>query len=92
MGLDYAGVPIFALPVVRDIADLIVTVPVLHYIATSKATAFINAVEFIPFFGDFFPKSNDKPAQYPSVVVAVEDIKEHMRNSVISALSINPLS
>ncbi len=24
-------------------------------------------------------KSNDKPAQYPSVVIAVEDIKEHMK-------------
>ena len=30
--------------------------------------------------GGFFPKSNDKPAQYPSVVIAVEDIKEHMKN------------
>jgi hypothetical protein len=30
--------------------------------------------------GGFFPKSDDKPAQYPSVVIAVEDIKEHMRN------------
>jgi predicted enzyme related to lactoylglutathione lyase len=29
--------------------------------------------------GGFFPKSNDKPAQYPSVVIAVEDIKEHMK-------------
>jgi len=29
--------------------------------------------------GGFFPKSNDKPAQYPSVVIAVEDIREHMR-------------
>ena len=70
MGLDYAGVPIFALPVVGDIADLIVTGPCTAFRA-SKATVLINAVEFIPFFGDFFPKSNDKPAQYPSVVVAV---------------------
>ncbi len=30
--------------------------------------------------GGFFPKSDDKPAQYPSVVIAVEDIKEHMRD------------
>ena len=30
--------------------------------------------------GGFFAKSDDKPAQYPSVVIAVEDIKEHMRN------------
>jgi predicted enzyme related to lactoylglutathione lyase len=29
--------------------------------------------------GGFFPKSGDKPAQYPSVVIAVEDIKEHMK-------------
>jgi predicted enzyme related to lactoylglutathione lyase len=30
--------------------------------------------------GGFFQKSNDKPAQYPSVVIAVEDIKEHMKS------------
>ena len=30
--------------------------------------------------GGFFAKSDDKPAQYPSVVIAVEDIKEHMKN------------
>jgi len=29
--------------------------------------------------GGFFPKSDDKPAQYPSVVIAVEDIKDHMK-------------
>ena len=29
--------------------------------------------------GGFFPKSDDKPSQYPSVVIAVEDIKEHMK-------------
>jgi len=29
--------------------------------------------------GGFFLKSVDKPAQYPSVVIAVEDIKEHMK-------------
>jgi len=28
----------------------------------------------------FFPKSGDKPAQYPSVVIAVEDIKGHMKD------------
>jgi predicted enzyme related to lactoylglutathione lyase len=30
--------------------------------------------------GGFFPKSEDKPAQHPSVVIAVEDIKEHMKS------------
>jgi len=29
--------------------------------------------------GGFFPKSGDKPAQYPSVVIAVEDIKGHIK-------------
>ena len=29
--------------------------------------------------GGFYPKSADKPAQYPSVVVAVDDIRESMR-------------
>ena len=29
--------------------------------------------------GGFFPKSDDMPVQYPSVVIAVENIKEHMR-------------
>src|SRR6266705_3146355 len=29
--------------------------------------------------GGFFQKSNDKPDQYPSVVVAVDDIKEQMK-------------
>jgi len=29
--------------------------------------------------GGFFPKSDDKPAQYPSVVIAVEDIRQHMQ-------------
>ena len=30
--------------------------------------------------GGFFQKTDDKPAQYPSVVIAVEDIKEQMMN------------
>ena len=28
--------------------------------------------------GGFFQKSNDKPDQYPSIVIAVDDIKQHM--------------
>jgi predicted enzyme related to lactoylglutathione lyase len=28
--------------------------------------------------GGFFQKTDDRPAQYPSVVIAVDDIKEHM--------------
>ena len=29
--------------------------------------------------GGFYPKSADKPAQYPSVVVTVDDIRDSMR-------------
>jgi hypothetical protein len=29
--------------------------------------------------GGFYEKTDDKPAQYPSVVIAVEDIKAHMK-------------
>jgi uncharacterized protein len=30
--------------------------------------------------GGFFQKTDDKPAQFPSVVIAVDDIKEQMMN------------
>ena len=30
--------------------------------------------------GGFFQKTDDKPAQYPSVVIAVEDIRQHTMN------------
>ncbi len=30
--------------------------------------------------GGFFPKSDDMPGQYPSVVIAVENIQEQMKN------------
>lgn len=53
-GLDYVGAPIFALPVVGDIADLIV-MGLLYRITKSKVSVFINAIEFIPFVGDFIP-------------------------------------
>ena len=29
--------------------------------------------------GGFFQKTDDKPAQYPSVVIQVDDIKEHIK-------------
>ena len=52
--LDYAGAPIFALPVIGDIADLVVT-GLLYRLTGSKVSVFINATEFIPFIGDFVP-------------------------------------
>jgi uncharacterized protein len=30
--------------------------------------------------GGFFQKTDDKPSQYPSVVIAVVDVKDHMKN------------
>jgi predicted enzyme related to lactoylglutathione lyase len=30
--------------------------------------------------GGFFQKTDDKPSQYPSVVIAVKDVKEQMKN------------
>jgi hypothetical protein len=52
--LDYIGAPIFALPIIGDMADAIVA-SLLYYITKSKVNVVINAVEFIPFVGDFIP-------------------------------------
>jgi hypothetical protein len=52
--LDYVGAPIFALPVVGDIADAII-IGLLYHITKSKVTIVTNAIEFIPFIGDFVP-------------------------------------
>ena len=52
--LDYVGAPIFALPIVGDIADAAV-MAVLFRLTGSKKSAAINAIEFIPFVGDFVP-------------------------------------
>ena len=52
--LDYAGAPIFAMPVIGDIADAFV-VGLLYRITKSKVNMVIHAVEFIPFVGDFIP-------------------------------------
>lgn len=52
--LDYAGAPIFALPVIGDIADVFVS-GILYSITKSKKAVAINALEFIPVIGDFIP-------------------------------------
>jgi hypothetical protein len=52
--LDYAGAPIFALPVIGDISDLIVT-GLLYRLTRSKVSVLINSIEFVPFIGDFIP-------------------------------------
>jgi hypothetical protein len=52
--LDYAGAPIFALPVIGDISDGIV-IAMLYRLTGSKISTAINAIEFIPFIGDMIP-------------------------------------
>jgi hypothetical protein len=52
--LDYVGSPVFALPVIGDIADVIMA-GLLYRITKSKVTVVINAIEFIPFIRDFIP-------------------------------------
>lgn len=52
--LDYAGAPIFALPIIGDITDAIV-IAILYRLIGSKTSTAINAIEFIPFIGDMVP-------------------------------------
>jgi hypothetical protein len=52
--LDYIGAPVFSIPIVGDIADGIV-ISLLYSITKSKTSTAINAIEFIPFIGDFVP-------------------------------------
>ena len=53
--LDYAGAPLFATPVIGDIADGIIMAGGLSAITRSKRSTLINAVEFVPVIGDFVP-------------------------------------
>jgi len=52
--LDYAGAPIFALPIIGDVTDVIV-MTLLYRLTGSKTSAAINTIELIPFIGDFIP-------------------------------------
>jgi hypothetical protein len=53
--LDYAGAPLFATPVIGDIADGIIMAGGLSAITRSKRSTLINAIEFVPVVGDFVP-------------------------------------
>lgn len=52
--LDYLAAPIFGVPILGDIFDVIVT-GLLYLITRSKVSVIMNLAEFIPFFGDFLP-------------------------------------
>jgi type IV secretory pathway VirB3-like protein len=46
--------PIFGVPIVGDVFDVIVT-GLLYLITKSKVSVVMNLAEFIPFLGDFLP-------------------------------------
>lgn len=52
--LDYIGAPIFALPIVGDVVDVIV-MAILYHLTGSKSSTAINSIEFIPVIGDMIP-------------------------------------
>lgn len=52
--LDYLAAPIFGVPILGDIFDVMVT-GLLYLITRSKVSVIMNLAEFIPFFGDFLP-------------------------------------
>jgi hypothetical protein len=52
--LDYFAAPLFNMPVVGDIFDVIIT-GLLYSMTKSKISTAINILEFIPVIGDFIP-------------------------------------
>jgi hypothetical protein len=52
--LDYLAAPIFGVPLIGDIFDVIIS-GLLYKITRSKVSLIMNLAEFIPFLGDFLP-------------------------------------
>ena len=52
--LDYLAAPLFSIPIVRDVFDVITT-GLLYSITKSKVSLVMNLAEFIPLVGDFLP-------------------------------------
>ena len=51
--MDYLAAPLFSIPVIGDVFDVIVT-ELLYSITKSKVSIIMNLAEFIPFV-DFLP-------------------------------------
>ena len=51
---DYLAAPIFGVPIIGDVFDVIVS-GLLFSITRSKVLFIMNLAEFIPFLGDFLP-------------------------------------
>ncbi|HEX7031514.1 MAG TPA: hypothetical protein VF172_00795 [Nitrososphaera sp.] len=52
--IDYAGAPLFAIPILGDISDAII-MSILFAITRSKRSTLLNMIEFVPVIGDFIP-------------------------------------
>jgi hypothetical protein len=52
--LDYFAAPLFDVPVIGDVFDVITT-SLLYSITKSKVSTAINTIELIPVIGDFVP-------------------------------------
>ena len=52
--LDYVAAPLFSIPIIGDVFDVITT-GLLYSITKSKVSVIMNLAEFIPFVGDFLP-------------------------------------
>jgi hypothetical protein len=52
--LDYFAAPLFDIPVIGDVFD-VVTTSLLYSITKSKISTAINTIELIPVIGDFVP-------------------------------------
>ena len=52
--LDYLAAPLFSIPIIGDVFDVITT-GMLYSITRSKVLVIMNLAEFIPFVGDFLP-------------------------------------
>ena len=52
--LDYLAAPLFSIPIIGDVFDVITT-GLLYAITKSKVSVIMNLAEFVPFVGDFLP-------------------------------------
>lgn len=52
--LDYLVAPLFSIPIIGDVFDIITT-GLLYSLTKSKVSVIMNLAEFIPFVGDFLP-------------------------------------
>jgi len=52
--MDYLAAPLFSIPIIGDVFDVITT-GLLYSITKSKVAVIMNLAEFIPFVGDFLP-------------------------------------